>query len=114
MPNRFLLRNALVRAAKLHNPTSPQSALEHLIVGKFLVEVHDGKTVVRTEEAGGSIFFATADLGPGQVLELAEEALQWLMTQTDPTNPPLNPRRITRLRASFGQVTWRQESAPFP
>lgn len=104
--DRLLLLRALVRAAKLqYGSGSPKPVLEQIILGKFESEVTNGKTVISTTEAGGTVTFVVADsLGPAEVLTLAEEAIEWLDQQPDPANPNLSPRRIRRLRVSFDKA----------
>jgi hypothetical protein len=81
--------------------TTVKSVLESILVGQFETSVSNGKTLVRTSEAGGSVEFAIAEgLDAGEVAELAREALDW-----HSVNPDSNPRRIRRLRATFNRAS---------
>jgi len=104
--NRQLLVRAFVRAAMLQaNGGAIKPVLEQIILGKFQSEVTDGKTLVSTSEAGGTVTFALPNnLGPAEIMALAEEAIEWLDNQPDPANPNLSPRRIRRLRVSFDKA----------
>jgi hypothetical protein len=99
---------AFVRGAVLagaaSNPTkTPKEVLEAIVLARFKSEATNGRTLISSSESGGSTSFsAPAMLSPADVIALAERALQWLDTQTDPANPNLaGLRKVGRLRASF-------------
>ena len=86
---------------------TPTSILEGIQAGKFNAEITDGKILIHSAEAGGVTQFALLpDMSPAEIIDLIEETITWIQTQCDPVNPPLYaPRRIKRLRASFGKAT---------
>lgn len=98
---------AFVRAAKLQADSvgggaTPKSILEQIILGKFTAEVTDGKTLVSTTVGEQTVsFHVPNDLGPSSILELAEQAIQFLESQADPDNPVLTRRRIKKLSVNF-------------
>ena len=100
------LRGAQLRATQLAGGATARSILESLILGKFTAEATEGRTLVSTSANGHSVQFALpSELGPGDVLEVAELALQRLDQQADPNGPPeAAPRRVKRLRASFAKA----------
>jgi len=88
-------------------PVKPADVLESIVMGKFESELSDGKTLISSNEAGGSFSFSiVGGLSPSDIIELTMEALTWLQDQPDPNNPAVYPsKRIKRLRASFRQAT---------
>lgn len=100
--------SAFLRAAKLKatkDGVSLKAVVESIVLGQFESSVVDGRTLVRTSEGGGSVDFALPDgLTPGELLELASEALRWIAAQPDPDNPGL-PRSVKRLRVCFDRAT---------
>ena len=86
---------------------TPIGVLENIILGRFDSEIQNGKTLVSTNEAGGSASFTLMyDLTPSDIMELSMEAITWINSQPDPSNPDVYPaRRIKRLRASFAKAT---------
>ena len=116
--NRNLLLRAVVLAAVrssggdgAQNKVTPVAILENIVMGKFSTEFTDGKTLVSSSEAGGSVSFSVPfNFGPDQVMTLAMEAIQRIKAGDfgpDENNPDpyLNMRRIKRLRASFAKAT---------
>jgi len=107
--SRQLLLNAFIRGAKLRatelgGVNTLTSVLESIILGRFKSEATNGRTVVSTSEAGGSVSFHFPDmLTPAEVMALAEEALEYCAQFSDPNNPPLTFRRIRRMRVSFAK-----------
>lgn len=106
-----MLMRALIRAAikkaESGGQTKPIDILTSIITGRFEMEFTDGKTVISTAEAGGSVSFATMPgLMPDDVLALAEEAIERLEAGDfgDKDAPTLTSRRIKRLRASFAKA----------
>ena len=71
----------------------------------FSDELQNGKILISSTEAGGTVTFA---LPPGhtplEIMALAQEALDWCSQFPDPNNPPASSRRIRRLRASFDKA----------
>ena len=98
---RAYIRSAVTQAAKCGK--TPTQLLTDVQLGKFNSEATDGRTILSTTEAGGTITFAfPGELTPGDVLEYTEEALEWLSEQVDPDNPVLNWKRpARRLRMTF-------------
>lgn len=98
---RAYLRSAVNQAAKCGK--TPTQLLEDVQLGKFNVEATDGRTILSTTEAGGTVTFAfPGELTPGDVLEYTEEALEWLSEQTNPDAPVLDWKRpARRLRMTF-------------
>jgi len=103
-----LLRNAFIRAAVLEaaaavSPTTARALLQAIIRGKFKTDATDGKTVISTSEAGGTVTFTLPDsLSPAEVMIRAEQAIEWLERQTDPDAPDLTKLRAPRrFRATF-------------
>ena len=97
----FLIR-AMVRAALAGNPSNPKAALTSIITGHYTDTLTDGRLLIRTAEAGGECQFQMpAGASPLDIMALAEEAIQWIDMQPDPTNINLKTRAIKRLRVSF-------------
>lgn len=68
----------------------------------FAENVRDGKVMIGSNEAGGSVTFALpAGHAPLELLALLQEALDYCAGFPDPNNPPKTVRRIKRLRVSF-------------
>jgi hypothetical protein len=102
---RAFVRAAKIRATELGGGNTPKKILEAILVGQFTSSATNGRTLIRTSEAGGSVEFAiAADLSPAEVMEITEQALQIVEQSDDPTNPEMPTRRIQRLRASFAQA----------
>jgi hypothetical protein len=100
------LRAAQLRADELGGTTSARDVLESLILGKFKAEANDGRTMISTSANGHSVQFALPnDLGPGDVIEIAELALQRMDGSDDPDRIPASPKRTVRsLRVSFART----------
>jgi hypothetical protein len=103
-----LLRNAFIRAAVLEaaaaDPaTTARALLQTIIRGKFTTDATNGRTVISTSEAGGTVTFTLPDaLSPAEVMIRAEQAIEWLERQEDPDDPDLTKLRSTRrYRATF-------------
>ncbi len=96
------------RIAKLtaeRSGVSLRALLEDLAVKHFKTTVSDGRVLLSTAEAGGSVEFEVpSGMGPNEIARLADKALRHLETQTDQTNPN-PPREITRLRATFNRAS---------
>lgn len=84
---------------------TPAQFLEKIALGLFTtVTDGQGRVVVSTTEANGSVSFATPPgLGPAEVSAAAMTALEWLSFQPDPLNPVIFPRSSTRLRPSLAR-----------
>lgn len=110
MADRTVLARALVRAAKLRatqlgGANTPKSVLEAILLGQFTSSATNGKTLIRSGEAGGFVEFEVqADLGPADIIELVETALTLIENSPDPLNPAVGGRRIMRLKVSFGRA----------
>ena len=111
MADRSILVSAFLRAAQLRademgGTTSARDVLESLILGRFKAEANDGRTIVSTSANGHSVQFALpAELGPGDVIEIAELALQRMDGSDDPDSPPPSPKRTVKmLRVSFNRA----------
>lgn len=105
MGNDITVIRAWVRSAKRTSTLTAKKltvVLDEINAGILSGGVQSGQIVIATSEGGGSVSFT---LPPGHTpLELAalnEEAIGFCNQFSDPNNPNLNPRRITRLRASF-------------
>lgn len=99
---------AFIQAAKLKaakDSTSAKAVVEAIVLGQFESSVSNGRTVIRTAEAGGETEFSIPDgLTPSELIELATDALRWIDRQPDPLNPGL-PQTVKRLRACFNRAT---------
>jgi hypothetical protein len=85
-------------------PKTPLDILYAILDGKFESELTNGKTLVSVSDAGGSTSFTIMqDLSPSDLVEVAGDAIDFIESQPDPTNPRL-PNRIMRLRASFAKT----------
>jgi hypothetical protein len=84
--------------------TTAKAVIEAILVGQFQSSVSNGRTIIQTAEAGGSVQLAIPDgLSPAEVTELAGRALPWIEARPDPNNPGL-PREVRRLRVTFGRA----------
>lgn len=94
----------MVRALALQLPEGGTlvGALEAILASKWTAEVVNGRTLLSTSEAGGSVTF-TFERGytPAQLAVMAEEALEWLRSLPDPESPPLDVPRYTRIHPTF-------------
>jgi hypothetical protein len=94
----------LVRALKLQlaDGQALASALNSLVTQKWAMNVVNGQTVLSTAEAGGSVTFTfERAYTPSELAVMAEEALEWVNTLSDPENPPLDVARYNRLHTTF-------------
>ncbi|MDB6024019.1 MAG: hypothetical protein JWM68_242 [Verrucomicrobiales bacterium] len=107
--NRYLMIRAIALAALRQKTESktPLQLLEDVVIGKYTSEIVDGKTVIGTDEAGGSVSFALiGGFTPDEILGLVMETIVWINSQEDPEDyPPYPPRRIKRMRVSFEKAT---------
>ena len=104
---RAFVRAAKIRATELGGANTPKKILEAILLGQFTSTATNGRTLIRTTEAGGSIEFSIpADLSPAGVMALCEEALRIVENSPDPNNPTVQTRRIMRLKASFRQASF--------
>jgi hypothetical protein len=107
MANRILLIRALVASAKNKAPDGRKLTefIGDIRDAIFADSIQDGKILVSSAEAGGSVTFA---IPPGhtplELMELCQEALDWCNQFSDPNNPPETQRRIKRLRADFSRA----------
>lgn len=102
----FVIR-ALVRAAIEACQGNPKSALVPILTGHYTSSVQDGKTLIQTSEAGGSVqFMVPMGYGPLDIMALVEEAIQFIEAQPDPANINLKTKRVKMLRVSFGRKNW--------
>ena len=84
---------------------TPAAVAEGILSGNFASAVVNGRTVIRTSEAGGSTEFALPQgLTPAELIDLAGRALRWIESEPDPANPGL-PRPVKRLRVCFDRAT---------
>jgi hypothetical protein len=83
---------------------TPICVLDEIIIGRFKHDIAEGKTLVSSSEAGGSVAFSLAgEFTPADVIDLAVEAKMWIAQQENPDDPTCYrwPKRRTRLRATF-------------
>lgn len=81
--------------------TTTRAVLESILLGHFSSTATNGRTVIATNEAGGSVQFVLPEgLTPTEVMELAGRGLRWIATRPDQDNPGV-PKTIKRLRVSF-------------
>lgn len=96
------IQAAQLRATQAN--TTAKAVIEAILLGQFTSSVANGRTIIQTAEAGGSVQFAIPDgLSPAEVMEMAGRALRWIESQPDPDNPG-RPREIRRLRVSFDRA----------
>src|SRR6185503_11964032 len=99
MADRNMLVRALIRAAKVQGEASgkkPVEVLTDIITGKFSLDFSDGRTVISTSEAGGSVTFATMpNLGPDDVLAMAEEAIERLEARALASSNPPSTKKLS-------------------
>ena len=71
----------------------------------FSDELQNGKILISSAEAGGTVTFAIpTGHSPLEIMALAQEAIDWCNQFPDPDNPPATARRIRRLRVSFDKA----------
>jgi len=107
----YLIR-AFIRGARLAGESSlpPKTivqVLESLILQNFQTTISNGRVLIETQEAGGSVRFEVpANLSSSQIITIAEKALEWLLAQPDPNNPDLSLLTpVKRLSVSFKGVS---------
>jgi hypothetical protein len=111
--NRDMLVRAFVLAAARANPAEPLKSLEEVICGRYKTEVVDGRTLIRTDDAGGSVqFILPPDFGPAEIMAIAYEAATFIANEPDPTKPRIYGRRIKRLKVSFLKTSFQQSGVP--
>jgi len=100
---RTFLRAVVLRATA--DSSTPAAVCEGIISGNFTSSVIDGRTVIETAEAGGATkFLLPSGLTPGEIMNMAARALDWIEAQPNPAAPGL-PTEIKRLRPCFSRVT---------
>jgi hypothetical protein len=93
------IQAAHLKASKDSQPV--KAVIEAIVLGLFESSVVNGRTVIRTSEAAGSVEFSLGDgLSPSELVELATTALRWIESRPDPLNPGI-PRQVKRLRVCF-------------
>lgn len=109
MRDRKILIRALVRAAKeaataAGGGATVSSVLTGVISGRWS-DFQEGRIVIGTSGAGlNTQFSVPPEWDASQVIELAEQALEAVERQPDPTDPlpTMKPKRnIKRLRVNF-------------
>lgn len=85
--------------------TTPRRVLTDIICGRFKSEATNGRTVISTESVGNKVTFAyPKSLSPSDLMQTAEEAIEFLEALDDPDNPDLSTfKRKNRLRFTFDQ-----------
>ena len=84
---------------------TPAAVCKAIVSGNFESSVINGRTVIETAEAGGATkFLLPAGLTPGEVMNMASRALDYIESQPNPAAPAL-PTEIKRLRPCFSRVT---------
>lgn len=95
----------LVRVAKIKNDAAPMDFLKALLVAIYEQDISTGKVLISSTEVGGTVTFAVPPgMNPEALFALVNEAIQWLESQDDPTDPVF-PRRIKRGRFSFSKAS---------
>lgn len=95
----------LVRVAKIKNDADPLAFLKLLLVAIYEQDISTGKVLISSTEVGGSVTFALPPgMTPDSLFSLVNEAIQWLESQDDPTDPQFS-RRIKRGRFSFSKAS---------
>lgn len=97
---------AALRGAEKAKDKTPVQILEEIVLGRFTSDFTDGKTVISTSEAGGSVSFQLPDsFTPAEVMALAMECIARINSGeygAADTLPNVIPQRvIKRLRGSF-------------
>ncbi|HEX3716877.1 MAG TPA: hypothetical protein VH595_02830 [Verrucomicrobiae bacterium] len=101
--NRQLLIRALARWAQGKNPTDLTVPLKGIIATIMEGGFSEGKMLTKVDEAGGMAEFTPfPGCGPQQIIALCEETIEWIQQQPNPQKPRLDPRRLMRLKSSFG------------
>ena len=96
---------ALARIAKHKNTANPKAFLTSLLVAIYDSNIVDGRVVISTMEAGGTVTFQIPHgMSPMEMAAAVEETIEWLEQQPDPANPVLSGRRLLRLNASFAKA----------
>lgn len=102
---RTFIRTVRLQAESVGGSATPASICEGLLTGLFESSIENGRTIIRSAEAGGMTEFAIpAGLTPSEVMNLATQALDWIEAQDTPENPEL-PTDVRRLRPCFSRVT---------
>ncbi|MEY2466758.1 MAG: hypothetical protein QOD03_1279 [Verrucomicrobiota bacterium] len=107
-PDRILFIRSFVESARAVGTQTSKSLTQVLAEIRnaiFSDELQNGKILISTAEAGGTITFAIpAGHSPLEIMALAQEAIDWCNQFPDPNNPPATARRIRRLRVSFAKA----------
>ena len=77
-----------------------KDVVEAILLGQFESSVANGRTIVTTSEAGGSVTFTFPEgLTPTEIMELAAAAMAQIEDDQEPTPP------TKRLRVCFDRAT---------
>lgn len=82
-------------------------ALENIIHAKWTSHVENGQTLIRSSEAGGSTELTfERGLTPTELLNLAERALEYLMSlpPDQRNNPPIDVLHVRRIVPTFAKA----------
>lgn len=84
---------------------TPAEVARAIVLGQFTSAVENGRTLIRTNEAGGGVEFVIPEgLTPANIIDLGTRALEHIEAQPDPTKPGL-PRVTRRLRFTFDRAS---------
>jgi hypothetical protein len=107
--NRSTLIRAIISSARTQAAAQGKTLTQVLRAvrdGRFSSDLINGRTVISTSEAGGSVTFnIPTGMQPLEVMTLFQEALDYCASFPDPDNPKLCSNRIMRLRVSFAKAT---------
>lgn len=97
----------LVRVALEASPNDPILFLKSLLSKKG-ADFANGRVEVSIGSSAGSVSYQVPpDMAPAQCMRLIGEAIDWLETQEDPTNPDLISPTVRVVVPSFrGAVPW--------
>ena len=108
MANRFTRIQAFVESARAAAQSGGMPITQVLADVRnaiFNGELRDGKVLIGSAEAGGSITFTVPPgHSPLEIMELLQEAINWCHQFPNPENPTQHSRRIRRLRVSFAKA----------
>lgn len=99
MADQSTLVSAFIRAANLQSRTAVPAKtateiLQSVLLGRFQSEGKNGRTILKVDEAGGSVEFTIPEnMGAADIMALAELALQRIEGSV-----------VKRLRADFSGV----------
>lgn len=104
-----LTKAAFYRLAKLRadaTGTSVRKVIEEIALGRFESSVVNGETLIATgKDSFNAQFTIPAGLGPGDIINLATEVLEWIERQPNPDNPGAM-QTVRRLRACFDRARY--------